>query len=249
VSYPTNPPPDTPNRSNGPATTGGPVTTALVELRAFLARAVGDGTAVDTAVPLPDQPQHTPRLCLWPLALLADQGTRGGYGQRQLRARARFAVLADGPVDAAVALLDRVLTATAGASGHQLVLEPVPTTLWGASGVPRPSVLIDVPVRVGVSAPVASRVTGGLVLHGGAVRAITGRVLGPGGVALAGMTVGSPATGTSVVTDNRGGFVLGGQPATGTVALHLSGRGLHLQVEVDAEATDPVAIHCPIEEV
>jgi hypothetical protein len=33
------------------------------------------------------------------------------------------------------------------------------------------------------------------------------------------------------------------------VLLHLSGRGLHLQVEVVPEATDPVAIHCPIEEV
>jgi hypothetical protein len=233
-----------------PPASDGPTAAALAGLRAFLATAVGDGTAVDVAVPQTvTQQGNAARLCLWPLSLLADQGTRGGYGQQRLRLRARYAVVADGPVDAAVALIDRVLTAAADEDAYRLVLEPVPTTLWGASGVPRPSVLIDVPVQIAVAAAAAPRVTGGLRLAGGGLRAIEGQVLGPGGVALAGMTVASPATGTSVVTDNRGGFVLAGQPADTAVLLHLSGRGLHLQVEVVPEATDPVAIHCPIEEV
>jgi hypothetical protein len=158
-------------------------------------------------------------------------------------------VTVEGPVGAAIALLDRVLTAMAAADGYQLVLEPVPTMLWGASGVPRPSVLIDVPVQIAVATAAASRVTGELRLQGGGLRSIAGQVLGPGGVVLAGMTVASPATGTSVVTGNNGRFVLAGQPVTSAVLLHLSGRGLHLQVEVDPEATDPVVIHCPIEEV
>lgn len=233
-----------------PAPSDGPTAAALAGLRAFLVAALGDGTAVEVAVPQPvTQQGNGARLCLWPLSLLADQGTRGGYGPQRLRLRARYAVVADGPVDAAVALIDRVLIAAANDDTYRLVLEPLPVTLWGATGVPRPSVLIDVPVQIAVAAPTAPRVTGGLRLTGGGLRAIEGRVLGPGDVVLAGMTVASPATGASVVTDNRGGFVLAGQPADSAVLLHLSGRGLHLQVEVGPEATDPVVIHCPIEEV
>lgn len=243
------------SRPANPTRSDGPTAAALAGLRAFLATAVGDGTTVDVAVPQSVGQQSVAqqgkgaRLCVWPLSLLADQDTRGGYGRQRLRLRVRYAVVADGPVDAAVALIDRVLTTAAYEDAYRLVLEPVPPTLWGASGVPRPSVLIDVPVQIAVAAAAAPRVTGGLRLAGGGLRAIEGRVLGPGDVALAGMTVASPATGASVVTDNRGGFVLAGQPAGTAVLLHLSGRGLHLQVEVVPEATDPVAIHCPIEEV
>jgi len=228
-----------------PAPADGPTATALAELRAFLSRAVGAGHAVDVAVP---DDNHGTRLCVWPVALLPDLGTRGGYGKQTLRLRARHVVTADGGVEQAVALLDRVLVATVDEDRYQLVLEPVPPGLWGAA-TPRPSVLIDVPVQITAATTQSPRVTGGLRIGGGGLRIITGTLYGPGDVAMPAMTVASPTTGTSTITDTRGGFVLPGQPADRAVLLQLSGRGLHLQVEVGPEATDPVVIHCPIEEV
>jgi hypothetical protein len=228
-----------------PISVSAPTADALADLRAWLVRAVGPDTAVDIG---PPDPERGTRLCLWPLALLADQGTRGGYGHRTLGLRARHAVTADGPVGAALWLLDRVLIALAGEDRYQLVLEPVPASLWG-SRLPRPAVLIDVPVHVAVTARGTPRATGGLGLDGGRLRVIVGRVVGPGDLALAGMTVLSASTGTSVLTDARGGFTLPGEPVGRTVALHLAGRGLHLQVEVGAAATEPVIVRFPIEHV
>lgn len=225
-----------------PAT--GPIATALAGLRTWLTGATG--MPVDAAIPDGREPA---RLCVWPLGLLADQGTRGGPGPAPLRLRTRCLVAAGGPLDVAVDLIDRVLLAAAGEDRYRLVPEPVPADLWGHPPVPRPAVLIDVPVRIAVPAPQAHRVTAELHLDGGPVRTITGRLVGPGDVALPGMTVASPATGTSVLTDPRGGFALPGQPGGRSVLLHLSGRGLRLQVEVAPEATPPVVVHCPIEEV
>jgi hypothetical protein len=237
-------PPHTPAAAPpGPHPTGASVAQALDGLREWLADAVGADAVVEIAAPDPDRGL---RLCVWPLGLLADQGTRGGYAQRTIRLRARHAVVADGPVDAALALLDKVLSALAGEDRYQLVLEPVPAGVWG-TGVPRPAVLVDVPVQIAIAPPAAPRVTAGLRLDGGPMRVVTGRVVGPGDVALPGMTVSSPTTGTSVVTDSRGGFTLAGQPAGRAVALQLAGRGLHLQVEVGPAMTDPVVVHCPIE--
>jgi hypothetical protein len=205
----------------------------------------GAGTAVRVALPEEGQPDG---VYVWPVALLPDQGTRGGSGREPLRLRARCAVFVHGPVDVALDLLDRVLLAAAGTDRYRLALEPVPA-LPVPPRTPWPAVLIDVPVRVVPPAAKLPRVTSELRLAGGAVRAIRGQLLGPGGIPLAGMTVTAPGTGAGVSTDERGDFVLPGQPAGRTVALHLSGRGLHLQVDVPPEATDPVVIHCDLEEV
>ncbi|HKD97018.1 MAG TPA: hypothetical protein VKB69_05375 [Micromonosporaceae bacterium] len=227
------------------ATSGGPTATALTDLLEFLGRAVGRGHRVEVAVP----DDSRTRVCVWPVALLPDLGTRGGYGKQTLRLRARHLVTVDGTVGPALALLDKVLVATLDEDRFQLVLEPVPAGVWGTPGTPRPSVLIDVPVQLTATRPSSPRVTSELRLDGGGLRSITGRLLGPGDVPLPGMTVASPATSTSVITDTRGGFVLPGQPVDRAVLLHLSGRGLLLQVKVGPEATDPVVVHCPIEEV
>lgn len=233
--------------SANPPASSGPTALALAGLCSWLAQALGGQQRVDVAIP--DEVGQE-RLCVWPVTLLADQGTRGGSGRGPLRLRARYIVTADGPIDKAIGLLDRVLVAAATADRYQLVLEPVPTSLWGTEGLPRPSVLIDVSVQIAVPVPVVPRVSGELRLDGGAaIRAIIGRVLGPHNIPLSGMTVSVPATGSSVVTDTRGGFILPGQPAGRSIVLQLSGRGLHLQVEVAPETTDPVVIHCDIEEV
>lgn len=215
---------------------------ALAGLHAWLAQATGMSVATE----LPDG-QGQPRLCVWPMRLLPDQEVRGGPGRSPLRLRARYLVAAAGPIDAAIGLLDLVLAALAGQDRYRLVLDPVPGP---STTAPQPAVFIDVPVTIATpEAERASLVTGGLRLDGGAVRSISGSLVGPGDVALPGMTVASPATGTSVRTGPRGEFVLPGQPGGRAVVLQLSGRGLHLQVEVAPQATGPVVVHCPIEEV
>jgi hypothetical protein len=88
-----------------------------------------------------------------------------------------------------------------------------------------------------------------LRIDAAALCVIRGRVLGPQDIPLAGMTVSSPTTGTSVVTDPGGDFTLPGQPAGRAVQLRLSGRGLHLRVDVVPATTDPVVIHCDPQEV
>jgi hypothetical protein len=62
------------------------------------------------------------------------------------------------------------------------------------------------------------------------------------------MTVTSVATGASVTADPRGDFTLPGQPAGRTARLRVTGRGLHQQVDVPP-SSDPVVIHCDIQEV
>ena len=228
----------------------GPTAAALGRLRGWLAAAVGPDVPVVVQAPR-DGPDS--RICVWPLALLPDQGTRGTGRREPLRLRVRYLVAADGPVEQATALIDRVLAAgAAGDDGYQLVFEPVPSHLWGTGGrMPCPALQLDVPVLVRPAVPAVPavpRVRGELRLAGGALHTVRGRVVGPGGVALAGITLTAPATGTATSTDARGEFVLAGLPAGRPVLLHLAGRGLRFQAQVDAGAAGDVVIHCDIEE-
>lgn len=184
------------------------------------------------------------RLCLWPLALVSDHGTRGGYGLRTLRLRVRHAVYADGPFTESLPLLDRVLEALAANERFQLVPDPVPDRLWGTFA-PRPALLVDVPLSVVAATPTAPRVVADITHRPVGMRTIAGQVVTATGVTLAGMKVASSYTGTSVLTDSSGGFALAGQPAGRAVALQLSGRGLRFGVEVGPETANPVVIRCP----
>ncbi|HKT01078.1 MAG TPA: hypothetical protein VJT31_16245, partial [Rugosimonospora sp.] len=174
-----------------------------------------------------------------PVRLLADQ-----VGRPPLRLRVRYTVDVAGPAGVALDLLDRVLVALAGTDEYHHVPDaPAGESEW-------PTLVLDVPVRVdprpaGTAVP---RVTGELRLTGAAARTLHGRVLAPTGVPLAGMDVYAPGTGARVRTDERGTFTLPGQPADRGVALHLSGRGTYLRVDVAPQVTEPVTVYCDIEE-
>ncbi len=230
----------------------GPTAAALSRLRDWLAAAVGP--RVPVVVEAPRDGEHS-RICVWPLALLPDQGTRGGGRREPLRLRMRYLIAADGPVERAADLIDLVLAAGAADDGYHLVFEPVPSHLWGTGGrLPAPSLLLDVPVQIRPAIPAVPRVRGELRLTGGPMRTVRGRVLGPGGVPLSEITLTAPATGSATRTDARGEFVLPGLPAGHPVLLHLAGRGLRMQAQVDSAqvdsgATEQVVIHCDIEEV
>jgi len=221
----------------------GPMGLALAGLAGWLANAAGTGTPVVTALP---DGGRTARICLWPLALLPEHDGRGGAGPAPLRLRARFAVIPEGPAEAAASIVDSLLSAVALPGGYQPVPEPVDPALWRALGVaPRPALLFDVPLRVDRPAPVAAPPARQLRVDGGPLRRVHGRVVGPGGIGLPGMQV---SAGDAVTrTDPHGYFVLTTVAAPVTT-LQLAGRGRYLRVEIPAGSTDAVVVHCDIEE-
>jgi len=222
------------------STRPGPVSTALTELCEWLTAVAATG--VHAAAPAAGEPEG---VYVRPVAMLPDLGGRGGNARAPLRVRMRFAVLVNLPLARAATVVDRLLAALAADERYRLVLDGDPFTerpdLW-------PALVLDVAVRVDVAVVPVLRVAGGLRLHDVASRTVRGRLLGPGDVPLAGMSVSAPGTRSRVDTDARGWFVLPGQPADRPVALHLTGRGLHLRVDVTPETTDPVVVHCQIEE-
>ena len=92
---------------------------------------------------------------------------------------------------------------------------------------------MDVPVQVPWPAPAIPLVRGPLRVDGAPLRGCTGRLVGPGGVALPGMRVGSPGVGASAYTDRSGGFAFAGVPGAGALRLRLTGRGRRLKAEVE----------------
>jgi hypothetical protein len=222
----------------------GPTAAALRQMRDWLTDAVG----AEVVVAPPAESAET-RLCMWPVALLSDQGARGGHGGQPLRLRVRYAVAPDGPIDDALRLLDLVLAAIARQDVIQLVIPPAAGAITPATATTNLTIQLDLPVQIVPPLQPVTRVTGELRLDGSILREINGRLVGPGDVPLAEMTVTALATGAAVVTGGRGEFRLPALPGGRAIVLHISGRGLQLQVEVPAEATDPVVIHCNIEEV
>ena len=81
------------------------------------------------------------------------------------------------------------------------------------------------------------------------MRALSGRLVGPGGVALANMRVEVVGVGASAYTDRSGGFAFAGVPGAGALRRRLTGRGRRLEADVEPGSTDPVTIHCDLEEV
>ena len=218
----------------------GPITSALADLCSWLAGVLGEATPVRASAPT----ATADGVDVWPLDLLADGASPDG----PLRLRVRHLVVPAGPLPAAVAVLDRLLAAVATDDRYRPVFEPVPAHLWTAIGIaPRAALVLDVPVQVPRPAAAIPRVRGELSVNVVPVRAIRGRVVGPGAVPLPGITV--TGAGRTARTDPRGEFTLPGLPGERTVPLHLSGRGLHLRAEVAAHTAEPVVIHCDIEEV
>jgi hypothetical protein len=224
----------------------GPVATATADLVAWLRDAVGApvGISPPAAIETGDSV-----VSAWPLELRPDQEARGAGQRLPMRLILRCLVCASGAVDEATRLLDRVLVASAAAVERVVVLEPPPPQTWLAFGVaPRPALLFDMPLQIARSTPSAPLVRQPLRVQTMSLLALRGRILGPGDIALSDMRVEVVATGHSTHTDSNGHFVLAGVPAGEPARLRVSGRGRYLLAEVGTPSTDPVVIHCNIEE-
>jgi hypothetical protein len=99
---------------------------------------------------------------------------------------------------------------------------------------------------VALPAPVAPRVTQLPQLATVAIGTLTGSVVTPGGVPLAGMRVAVSDGTTATTTDTRGRFALAGVTADQPLTLLVTGRGLHLSAHVTGASGEPVVITCEI---
>jgi hypothetical protein len=190
-------------------------------------------------------------LCAWPVAVLAEQEVRASNQRQPMRLRVRYLLTAGGEAGGAEAarLLDPVLSAAAADASVAVVFEPVPVELWRALGLrPRAALLVDVPAQVERATPRVPLVRGPLTLDGTPMRSLSGRVVGPGDVPLAGIRVEAPVVGASTYTDNGGRFAFGGLPAGDPARLVLVGRGRQFEAEVGTDADAPVLIRCDFEE-
>jgi hypothetical protein len=216
---------------------------ALADLCDWLSGVLGEATPVRASAPAPSADGPGAGIDVWPLELLADGASPDG----PVRLRVRHVIVPAGALPDALAVLDRVIAAVAAGDRYRPVFEPLPAHLWTATGiVPRPALVLDVPVQIARAVPAIPRVRGELAVHVVPVRAIRGRVVGPGAVPLPGITV--TAGGRSARTDPHGEFTLPGLPGDRAVPLHLSGRGRHLRADVAAHTAEPVVIHCDFEE-
>jgi hypothetical protein len=224
----------------------GPLAGTLAALCEWLTSELGADLPVRVAPPSGDDAAG---LSVWPLALLADQDTRGGSAVQPLRLRARYLLTAGGPPEAATRILDTVLAAAVRADTYHVVFDAVPAEVWLAAAVPpRAALQFDVVVQVRRDTPARRRVREPLLVEFEPLRAIAGRVLGPGGMPVVDIEVAVDGGGSSTRTDERGAFRLAAVPATAT-ALVLSGKGLRLRAEISPGVDEPVVIHCEIEEV
>ncbi|MFF5180883.1 carboxypeptidase-like regulatory domain-containing protein [Micromonospora sp. NPDC000316] len=223
----------------------GPIETATAELADWLTNAAGEPVPVGP----PRADGDAAGLTLWPLDLRPARQTRSSGAVREpYRFTIRYLLCVSGP--AGLPRLDRVLTAATSDGRYQVVLEAGDAPVWSAFGAaPRPALLIDVPAQVDHPTPAAPPVLQPLRLRQLEVRTLTGRVVGPEDQPLAAMRVELPATASAARTGPDGRFRIAGVPHDPDnptpVRLRLSGRGLVLTADVDADEHDIVIVCAP----
>lgn len=165
--------------------------------------------------------------------------------------RLRYLVCADAPDPRrALELLDSVLEAALDAAGLEVDLTPMPVETWLALGVrPRPAFTVRLSAQHAREAEKTPVVRVPLRLTGATIRSLTGRLLGPGDVALAGSEVTLAATGATSRTSPSGAFVFRTVPAgPGPIRLAVRAKGRAFTVEVDPAEAEPVVVRCDLSE-
>ncbi|WP_020576036.1 hypothetical protein [Actinopolymorpha alba] len=240
-----------------PASAGGPFAGATALLLDWLAQVTD--TPVTLGPPV-DDPSESAGLRVWPLELQPEQEFRGVWQREPFRFRVRYLVTVAG-TDEAAPVLDPVLVAAVAAREVTLVVDPLVPALWQALRArPRTALILDVPAQVARTTAEAPAVRTPLQVREVTMRSIRGRLVGPGDVPMAGVDVEDLATGKTTRTRNDGTFTIAGIPAADRSKLRLTVKGRRLVAEVDTQPadqatgtspgtdTDPVVIHCDLEE-
>jgi len=224
-----------------------PVEGLVAEATQTVLATLADAGAPARLGPPVDDPDERGGLRVWPLALVPDRVASST--PEALRLRVHFLVTGAGDAES-ITLIDRALLAAAGDPQVGLVPEPLPAQTWTALRVrPRVALVVEVAVRLPRPAPSPVRVRGPLRIADAPLATLRGRVLGPGAVPIPGAVVRATDIGVSTHTGRDGSFALPGLPATESVRLLVSARGVRLTTQVSVNPAEPLVLSLPFEEV
>ena len=215
------------------------------------ARGVLHGVEITAEPPGPDPTAGgaagESRLSLYLLELEGERELQPSRGRNPLRYRLRYLVTATGADPAAGhELLGRLLDATVEADDVVVRLDPLAPESWLAlRAPPQPSFLLETTARVERPHADAPLVTEPPIVRGSVLRALQGRLVGPGGRSVPGATVALDGTATRVHTGPDGTFRLAAAPDTeGRARFRIAAKGREYVAEVDlSDGDDHLVIH------
>jgi hypothetical protein len=132
----------------------------------------------------------------------------------------------------------------------EVELEPLSPAVWSALGlVPRPSFVLRAPLLCERPEKLAPPVLAEMVIKNALLRPLSGRVIGPGDIAVMGARVELPALQLSTATDFRGWFQFAAVPSDPPIKLlHVNAKGRTISVPVK-KANEAVIIRLKESEV
>jgi hypothetical protein len=122
----------------------------------------------------------------------------------------------------------------------------IPEICASLSVPPAPGFVLRTPLVRSHDAKVAPRVRAPLIMQTSGLGIITGRVLGPADIPIAGATVTAVDVDRFVRTDRNGTFRIAATPDSTSVRLVVRARGV--ESEATASAGQPVVLRLPLEE-
>lgn len=131
-------------------------------------------------------------------------------------------------------LLGALVLAALREEDLEVQLAPPAPELWRALGAsPRPSFVLQVPLRQPREEPARMPVRAPLVVNGVRLRSLAGVVVGPSDVPVAAARVEIPSAGTWMQTDSQGRFLFPGLPAEPPRTLvRVRARGHQMDAEI-----------------
>jgi hypothetical protein len=122
----------------------------------------------------------------------------------------------------------------------EVKLNPIPAETWKALGIiPRPSFILQIPLRKEQPAPPTRYVREPLVVQATPVTSLTGIVLGPDDVPIARASVEIPTLQLSTRTDVHGRFTFANVPADPfPTNLRVRAKGREIQVTTEQSTPD-----------
>lgn len=177
-------------------------------------------------------------------------GTRGPVPQ-QFALRYLISVSAADPQEAH-RVLGPLVFAAMDRAGCEVELDMLPADLWLALGVvPRPAFILRVPLRLARPEPATGIVLHPIVINEAPLRSLSGRVVGPGDIPLAGARLELPSLHLATRSDHRGRFAFPPipiDPLPPELVITARGRVLRLVPEKHLAPDHTLTITFPIPE-
>ena len=185
---------------------------------------------------------------LYLLELVDAPPMRGGPKRPPLQLGLRYLVTtwATEP-EAAHQALGKLIIAAMEQAEFEVELNPIPTTVWAAFGVPpQPGFLLRALLRVAPPEPNIPVVREPISISGSPMTQLNGVVLGPGDVPLARARVEFPALQLATQTDHKGQFrftAVPTEPTTKQLRIKAKGKMLDTTVEQTGDRDDSLTIY------